>query len=579
MAIVEENSIGLGSHVEQSLRDIISKWADNIPSHPYENFGNTIRIGSITYSPIYVLDCKTQFYSMDDSRKERPYGNGPTYINGASSSRKKYERSSFVKHVERYCLPGSEEVHTCSTCDGSGKNSCNNCSGRGAVNCSNCGGTGNCNSCHSSGKIRCSSCNGGRKPCGTCGGTGGHNEYNSITKQNVWKVCNSCGGSRTQICSVCSGSGKINCYQCFGSGRCNVCNGRRTVTCNTCHGSGKITCKKCNGDGKTIFYTERVEKWDYSNMYNYVLSPSMKNDFQNYPVKKNASTEFISEKLAERLNADLYASEPQHFQSVYKSLLNAASVPSSLDVQPGASILEQYTSVKKIPAYYIKYDFEESNYGLVVFPMDEEVFEEDGPLTRFRKELIENSHKHLKRRNYGKSAELAEQAVKMGLDTRDELLEKIHKKVTIKIKVGYKIGAFAGAWITAYFVFIYVMSHFITPTYFLPSLNQLVQDWGGDFIMTNNLMIALLIAMVSIVQSVKIAGKKMVPFPGRQLKPEAMRFAAGAVTGIFYTLFITLVILLLNDTGILLIATKAMYALIKIVLPGFHADSIINFLR
>ncbi len=95
MAIVEDNNIGLGSHVEQSLRDIISKWANNIPSHPYKNFGNAIRIGSITYSPVYVLNCKTQFYSMDDSGQERPYGTGLTYSKGTSSSRKKYERNSF----------------------------------------------------------------------------------------------------------------------------------------------------------------------------------------------------------------------------------------------------------------------------------------------------------------------------------------------------------------------------------------------------------------------------------------------------------------------------------------------------
>ncbi len=351
------------------------------------------------------------------------------------------------------------------------------------------------------------------------------------------------------------------------------------MTCNTCHGSGKITCKKCNGDGKTIFYTERAEKWDYSNMYNYVVSPSMNNDFQNCPVKKNASTEFISEKLAERLSADLYAWEPPHMQSVYKSLLRAASVPSSLDVQPGASILEQYTSVRRIPAYYIKYDFEDNNYGLVVFPVDQEVFEEDGPLTRFRKQLVENSHKHLKRKNYGKSAELAEQAVKMGLDTRDELLEKINKKVAIKIKASYKIGAFAGAWVTAYFIFIWIMSYFITPRYFLNFLNERVQNSGSDFIIMNNLIIAVLIIIVSITKSVNIAGKKMIPFPGRQMRPEAMRFVVGSVTGIFYTLFVTLVILFLNYTGILLIATKAIYYLIELVLPGFHLDGITNFLR
>lgn len=329
-----------------------------------------------------------------------------------------------------------------------------------------------------------------------------------------------------------------------------------------------MTCPKCDGVGKFITYTERAEKWDYCSKYEYVLSPAMSDDFENIPVKENTTTEFISDQYAERLDAGLYHSEPAHLQSAYKRILSAASFPTSLNVRPGAKILEQYTSARRIPVHYVRYDFEGNNYSLVVFPQDGDVFEEHGPITLFRKELIQNAHRHLKRKRYGKSAELAEQAVKMGLDTRDPLLEKIHKKVGIKIKAFYKIGAFFGAWITAYFISLAILNYLSSPKYFLNTLNEKVAEWGNHFLMVNNLALVLFIAVISVVKSVKLAGNKMVPFPGREMKPEAMRFVTGFIMAVFYTLFVAAVFLFLNYTGVLLLLTRLIFFLVNLISPN-----------
>lgn len=568
MAIVEEYDIATGSEVERSLRQVITKWANEIPFHPHKNFGEKINIDSITYSPIYLLNCLTQFYSVGDTPKERSYGNGFTYNSKDSFVPHNYKRESFEKHVERYCVPGSETVHDCTKCHGRGKISCNNCSGRGTVNCHSCGGSGNCSQCKGSGRNRCSSCSGGRQTCSSCGGTRGRYQYDSISRINTFVNCTWCGGSGTQRCNTCGGSGNTTCWGCMGSGHCNVCNGSKTLRCNTCSGTGEITCYKCDGDGKFIAYTERAEKWDFCNKSRYVLSPTMSEDFENIPIKKNTTIEFISDEYAEILDEDLYDSEAEHFQYVYQNLLQSASVPGSLDVGSDAKILEQYTSVNRIPVHYVLYNFEGNDYGLIVFPKDEDVFEENGPITLFRKELIQNAHRALKRKNYGKSAEYAEQAVKMGLDTRDPLLEKIHKKVGLKIKANYKIGAFFGALFTAYFVSLGILSHLTSPKYFLNNLNEKVSGWGSNFLFINNIILVLLILIISVTKSVKLAGNKMAPFPGREIKPEAMRFATGFVTGIFYTLFVAVVFLFINYTGVLLLLTKLIYFLVHLIFPN-----------
>lgn len=98
-------------------------------------------------------------------------------------------------------------IHSCSTCDGQGRNTCSGCHGRGRSRCGYCSGQ-------------------GQLSCSTCGGNG-----------------QTGSGQQRTFCGGCGGTGRSNCHTCFGSGesQCGSCGGRGEHACSPCDATGYFT--------------------------------------------------------------------------------------------------------------------------------------------------------------------------------------------------------------------------------------------------------------------------------------------------------------------------------------------------
>lgn len=352
---------------------------------------------------------------------------------------------------------------------------------------------------------------------------------------------------------------------CFGSGRCSTCNGNRTLVCGSCKGTGQVLCAKCEGYGKIIVYTERHEIWDLGNVADFVVPEILRTKFKTLLIKPENVRNLILEEYAEKLHTDFFNEESDYFQLIYGDLYKKSLNPSGLNVQSDASLLEQVIKVSKIPVYEIEYSYEDATHQLLVFSNDQAVFEEEGPITTFRTTLITHSAYFLKRRNFGKSADLAYKAIEMGLDIKDPLLERINKKVKLKISQSYQIGAYFGTWITSYLVALYLLSAFKKPFYILPVLNEFADNWGSGFMLAGNGLTILLVLLISIIGSIK-AARSLNAFIGIKAKPEIIRFAFGFLTSIAITLFAAVTMVLIKSSGILLPLDRAIQLIIDIFL-------------
>ncbi len=574
MSIVEEQTIGLESGRAAELRRLVSAWSNKVPFHPYRDFGDAIQIRAVSYRPVYLIHLKTQFHSEQNQRKERPYSQGVPY---ARTSREPAGSGGiyFVRKASTYTVAGSEQVCTCGSCNGRGRNSCGNCSGSGKTQCYQCSGSGKCSSCGGGGRRRCYACNAGKVSCSACGGSGTRPNYNSYAQKYEYAACYSCNRSGQQACSQCGGAASTMCTGCIGSGSCSGCTSGK-VQCSGCGGRGSITCSGCAGCGQIVRYTERTEKWDFNALTREVFSPVLQADFPSFKTKADYSREPVFEKSASLLDENLFDDEPLPFRSGYRELLPPGRSAGRLDVDQGACVVHQQVEVARVPVFQLSYTHRGDNFQLLVISKDGRVFEENGPIARYRQDLTTLGKKYLLRRNFGKSAEYLEQAAAMDLEDQDPKLKRMHKKAKRKIRASYQLGAFMGAWLLAYPLSLWLLHYLTTPRYALGVLNRVAVQWGSDFIVVNNLLLVLLFCGLSLTQSVQRTGRSLFAGLDRKVQPEGLRYAAGFLTSLPGTGLVATTLLLLNATGILMPLSVLVWQLTAWLLPGLSLPPYFN---
>lgn len=275
-AVVPEQTVTQKSELA-AVRAKLNKWARSLPHHPYQDFGDRVKLLRVQQCHSYWMGFATHFEERALADIERP-------CSGTAGERAKYSSSSLDPW--RFAMPvgkpfaeatfpdrmvadsrtvttctgcaGARQV-TCDKCNGAKKARCYGCNGNREVTCSGCNGSRqvSCRSCNGAGQTRCSNCGGnGQARCTICLGTGRFPAFNPNSG-----MCGACGGmgrspcfscsSGWKTCHTCSSTGRRTCSSCSGSGRltCSPCGGRGEIICGECAGGGEINCRTCEGHG------------------------------------------------------------------------------------------------------------------------------------------------------------------------------------------------------------------------------------------------------------------------------------------------------------------------------------------
>ncbi|MBD3273839.1 MAG: hypothetical protein GF372_00930, partial [Candidatus Marinimicrobia bacterium] len=261
--------------VKEAMIEQMNFWAESLPHHELQDFGNTINITRIDYLPSCILRFSSQYESRLVRQKRRAHANEDipekTVFSEADIDRwnmSLYSHDGFAEGEHEFTVSGSEEVIQCGTCSGIGNVECGHCEGVGRSVCSSCHGDGKirCKSCSGKGKTTCSSCSGnGKKTCSLCGGRGQRqqtryvetgSDFDRTVPVQVWENCASCHGSGHHTCSTCGGRKTVDCRTCGSTGMivCNTCKGQGEIVCAHCRGEGRLTCSSCHGSGAEVEY-------------------------------------------------------------------------------------------------------------------------------------------------------------------------------------------------------------------------------------------------------------------------------------------------------------------------------------
>lgn len=242
-----------------AVRAKLNEWAQALPHHPYQDFGERVKLLRVQQCHSYRVSFATQL----DERALKVIRQ-PCF----DTSRVRARFSSGNLDMWRFALPvgqpfavadfpdrvvaDSRTVTTCGGCTGACQITCDECNGARKFPCSPCRGGGQvkCDFCNGAGKESCSSCNGnGRSACSGCFGRG--RQQFGFGESAIIQICGSCGGTGSRACSNCGSSGRRTCSICSGSGQdtCDSCWGEGEVNCGTCLGLAIINCRRCQGHG------------------------------------------------------------------------------------------------------------------------------------------------------------------------------------------------------------------------------------------------------------------------------------------------------------------------------------------
>lgn len=242
-----------------AVRARLSEWAQSLPHHPYQDFGDRVKLLRVQQCHSYRMSFATHL----DERALKVIKNPCRDKPGASATHTKASLDMW-----RFALPvgqlftaadfpdrmvaNSRTVTICDGCDGARRVTCDECAGARKFRCSPCQGGGRvtCGSCNGNGQRSCGGCSGqGRLACASCFGRG--RQQFGFGQNAVSQICGYCAGSGRRSCSACRAAGRVTCTSCSGSGRrtCSPCHGRGEITCGECSGGGEINCRCCKGHG------------------------------------------------------------------------------------------------------------------------------------------------------------------------------------------------------------------------------------------------------------------------------------------------------------------------------------------
>jgi|GEM_PF-6231432 len=349
----------------ETIRSLLTAWANSIPHHQLESFGDKIEILSGTYSPSFMARLATMYESRSVSRESQPYQGGHVPIvktNEANIRLWAYPLpvpDDIARAKDAFLISDSQSVRECQPCNASGLVACGTCSGKGTLQCA---------ACRSSGHV----------PCGICYGVGvvsvpkttqrheNVTEYRTVIKldhnrapyearepYNAVRVRDDVVTLR-ETCTNCGGNGAVACGNCRGNG---------SVTCINCGGGGNEKCGSCDGKGKHLDFLVLVDSFRPAELTSFRHNPEIPMEVTD-ELKADSDFRRIASMRGKTIDPD-YCENLQNLS--VKSLLKSALADGLADAMPGEKICIQSLQILRADVVIIRYRFDGRDYD-VLYP-------------------------------------------------------------------------------------------------------------------------------------------------------------------------------------------------------------------
>ena len=450
---------------ESSVRESVNRYSRQTSGHPFEDYGNKIKVVVNDDSTIYECIVRTQYEDRSPEEKRRPY-------KGWEVAPRKYfslrdvsswafnlqTPSAFTDKKTFIEVKGSAHVEECGGCSGKGRSTCPTCHGNAREKCPVCGGNYDhlsCPTCGGKAWVECPSCHGsGRITCSHCNGTGSITETVSVWKTH-WdnNLQRYIGGyeyvKETRNCLNCIG-GHLECRTCHDSRmfgkrgyiRCRTCGNRGYVTCNNCT-QGYMVCKTCSGGGQLVCSTCQGEG---NNEYRYIVNRTLEHSTLRSHVCDKRLQSFAEGRALDYPTVDFDVRKASLDQGLYPENARCSAALGKLvaEAEPeSGKILFQEAIVRHVEATWVEYQYDGVTYSGVICGG---VFYPDGsPIDDWSSELVGKAEKKMKRGSSAATLKMLDQAQQAGADIGE--IRSLRNKAYDKIDRIHAAGVSTAFWL------------------------------------------------------------------------------------------------------------------------------------
>lgn len=556
----------------KSVRQVITKWANNIPGHGLSDLGNNVTFTSFHLKPTHRLECWTQYEDRILVKTEEPYTNQKiselkfTSADQVDPWKHNLNKiSAYQDKLFKYNVTGSHQIHTCSKCSGRGHNTCLRCTGKGKITCPSCNATGitSCGGCGGRGTTNCGTCSGSgssnrKRNCSACGGTGKiRGQYNKLTN------CNACLGVGTlddYSCEVCNGSGQQTCKACNGTKRvkCLRCDKNGQITCLTCEGRTIVTCKQCEGHKKMLSFFILNQQFSKRKVLNYQNNEDVRKKFGGFKMESNdyMDNEVFSKETEGALLQDLLT-QYDYIKPIYKGTLSDASSRKGRN----AKIIQQAIRVLSTDVVDLEYEYGGNKFNMLIYGQHGKVYAPRNPISDIRDDLWIKADVLYKKGKFAESYENLQTTIGMGQNML-ESINSLKDKVVEKINSAYKLGALYGTILSTYVFFMATLFFLKKPRFIIPKINRIYLD--TDWI-PSILPITVYVIFLLLLRNVyKASNRFCANYCLAKIKGNNSRILAGALVSSFFVFLLWLTVMLGNATGITVIFSYLGYYTVQI---------------
>lgn len=564
---ISEKDVSNDNDLKKKLVARVNSWANSIPHHPYKNLGNKINIKSTYYKPAYLVRVRTQFEERTKDKNHKPFTgqkippkkyNYLTDFNSWDLNLGKVEK--FEDSSENYTVTGSQHVETCYRCHGNGSVTCPTCSGSRIIKCPNCSG---------SGQQRCSSCGGsGKKSCSACGGSGRRSEQVSRSRQ-VWVNTDSGGYYRTETyyetvshsCNSCGGSGRVSCYTCSGRGKvtCSRCSGSGNITCTTCGGSGRVTCSTCKGNGKLMHYFYVNRNLNYTDSEQCVINADVWDNFPQFIDEYNNYEKRLLH-TANGKNLSKGQLDDGHRLNKY---IDKYLTEADIKKRSSKPIVMQQLDIYCIDTWEVVYSFKGKEYVMAFTGSDLEVVPGLSPIYEVAHNYHYKAIKAKKRLQYSLAGKYLAKARAIDVFEIREAVNYAVDCVTSKLNQSYKMGAVIGWLLISFFGSFVVYKYYNEVNYVLGYVDFINNP--DNFLYSYHAWTQMLMSLYLIYLGYR-TGYNVANSFSYSIPSAIMRAGVGLFFSVLFSLVFVIGWGLLNIIGISLIATFALWLVVKLIL-------------
>ena len=357
----------------KTAREVLARWADSLPQHPYAGFARELSFISISERPAFVARLIT-LYDIRSRLGDATVPHHPEQPLPAADiwSRPSGLEKEFIGHEVVISLPISFEPLACPGCEGAGISRCRTCAGMRRVLCPDCAGSldkkrKSCEQCGGLGKLACESCKG---------------------SGYVLADISALGQERQAKCQACAGSGGPVCPKCRASNDCQTCRNERFLACATCRGEGGLPCPQCEGLREVVRAVSYRIEYQPILAQRACLDPEMPAGLLPAQLSSNTLGKIVWEREAEQLGS---VQEGLPGGEVVKASVDAL-LKSAEEGRRGfsgeAQIIKQRLTIDRIAVYFSVYEFSGKKYSCWATELGAKVVAPESPFTDLAVSLV-----------------------------------------------------------------------------------------------------------------------------------------------------------------------------------------------